>query len=93
VTEIPKNLFKICKSEPRPETIEYLEDLLARAKTGEIQSFGIVVQKGDAGTANGWTGFGINCMAFVGELEAMKIDYINANVEQRYDCAGEVVDE
>ncbi len=87
------NLLKIVESEPRPDTIKYLEDLLARAKTGEIQSFGIVLQKSNGGTANGWTGFGINCMAFIGELEAMKVDYIRANVTQRYDCCGEVIDE
>ncbi len=84
-------LFKICPPKPRPETIDYLEDLLARAKSGEIQAFGIVVQKSNGGTANGWTGFGTNPMSIIGELEAMKVDLIRAKVAQRYDCCGEDV--
>lgn len=85
------NLYKIVPPEPRPGTIAYLEDLLVRAKSGEIQSFGIVVQKSNGGTANGWTGLGTNCMSIIGELESMKLDIIHAKVDQRYDCHGEDV--
>ncbi len=81
--------FKICSPVPVSETIDYLEDLLARARNGEIQAFGIVVQKSNGGTANGWTGFGTNPMSIIGELEAMKVDLIRAKVGQRYDCCGE----
>lgn len=86
-------LFKIVKPEPYPDTIQYFEDLLERAKTGDIRGFGIVINKGEGHTANGWTGIGVNDMSFIGELESMKIDYINANVAQRFDCCGEVIDE
>lgn len=84
--------LKIVPPEPHPDTIKYLEELLQRAKSGDIQGFGIVIRSARGTTANGWTNIGANCMSIIGELEAMKLDVINANVEQRYDCQGEVID-
>lgn len=74
--------------EPNPNTVEYLEDLLARAKTGEIQGFAIAIDKSKAMTGNGWVGIENNCMSLIGEVEAMKVDMIRATVDQRYDCCG-----
>ena len=80
-------LYEI-KLGPYPETVEYLADLLERAKTGEIQGFAIVLNKGKATTANGWSGIRSNCMAMIGELESLKVDLIRCHVSQRYDCEG-----
>ncbi len=76
---------------PNPSTVEYLESILARAKTGDIQGFAIVIQKKNATTANGWVGIGKSCMSMVGEIESMKVDLIRSNVEQRFDCYGEII--
>lgn len=84
-------LFKVCPPVPNEDTIDYFESLLARARTGEIQGFAIAIQKG-IGTANGWAGLGNNSMSIIGELEAMKVDFIRSNVDQRFDCCGEVID-
>jgi len=75
---------------PRESVIEYLEDLVERAKTGEIQGFAIAIMKGAATTANGWAGLGTNCITMVGEVEAMKVDMIRCHVDQRYDCEGHI---
>jgi len=75
-------VFKIVPAKPQPNTIKYLEQLLARAKTGKIQGFAIVLDNSKGRTSNGWTGIGINCMSVVGEVESMKFDLINANVDQ-----------
>ncbi len=85
------NLFEIVPALPRADTIKYFEDLLQRAQTGEIQGFAIVLQKDNGGTANGWAGIGNNCMVVVGEIEAMKVDLIRSNVDQRYDCCGDEI--
>lgn len=74
------------------KTVEYLEDLLARAKSGEIRGFAIVIHKCKATTANGWVNLPTNCMSIIGELEAMKMDLINSHVDQRYDCQGELIE-
>lgn len=76
----------------KKDTVKYLEDLLARAKTGSIQGFAVVILKNNAVTANGWTGVGMNPMSIIGEIEAMKVDMIRANVNQRFDCYGDVMD-
>ncbi len=86
------DLFKIVPPEPVPDTVKYLEDLLERAKSGDIQGFGIVIHKSNACTANGWTGITENCMAVIGELETLKVDIIRCKVDQRYDCHGEIID-
>ena len=78
--------------EPNPETVHYFKDLLARAETGEIQGFAIVIHKSKGLTANGWTGLMLNPMAIIGEIEAMQMDLINANVDQRFDCCGDSTD-
>lgn len=75
---------------PNEKVIEYLEDLTERAKTGEVQGFAIAIMKSAATTANGWVGLGTNCITMVGEIEAMKVDLIRANVDQRYDCEGHI---
>lgn len=77
---------------PQADTIRYLEDLLERAKSGEIQGFAIAIDKSRGATGNGWVRAGNNCMALIGEVEAMKVDLIRANVEQRYDCCGDSTD-
>ena len=74
--------------DPNPDTIEYLEDLLEQAKTGEIQGFAIALNKKGPITANGWSGILTNCMAMIGELESLKVDIMRCNVSQRYDCEG-----
>ncbi len=74
--------------EPNLDTVAYLEDLLARAKTGEIQGLAIALDKSKARTANGWSGINSNCMALIGELESLKVDLIRCHVSQRYDCDG-----
>ena len=81
------DLYEI-KFDPNPDAIEYLEDLLERAKTGEIQGFAIALNKHKAITANGWSGIRTNCMAIIGELESLKVDLIRCHVSQRYDCEG-----
>ncbi len=86
------DLYQI-EREPDAETVHYLEDLLARAKTGEVQGFAICIHKSRAATANGWVNVPINCMALIGEIEAMKVDIIRSKVEQRYDCCGDFIDE
>ncbi len=78
--------------EPHGKTVEYLEDLLARAKSGEIQGFAIVIDKTMRITANGWVNLPNNCVSMIGELEAMKSDLINSHMDQRYDCQGELID-
>ena len=81
------NLHEI-KPEPNQDAIEYLEDLLERAKTGEIQGFAIAIAKSKGTTANGWSGIQNQCMSIIGELESLKVDLIRSNVDQRYDCSG-----
>lgn len=85
------DLYEI-ELEPDQSTVNYLSDLLERAKTGEIQGFAIVIHKSMATTANGWVGLNDNCMAVIGEIEAMKVDMIRAKVNQRYDCCGSITD-
>ncbi len=66
---------------PVESVIAYLEDLLERAKIGEIQTMAIAVIKSGCRTANGWAGVEKNCMALIGEVEVMKVDLIRANVD------------
>ena len=75
---------------PKENVITYLEDLTARAKTGEIQGFAIAIVKDAATTANGWVGLGDNCVTMVGEVECLKVDMIRCHVDQRYDCDGHI---
>ena len=68
---------------PDKDVIAYLEDLLAQAKTGEIQAIAVVIAKGGYCTANGWSGVEKNCMSLIGEIETMKMDIMRSFVEQR----------
>lgn len=77
---------------PKENVVEYAEDILRRAKSGEIQGFAIAIDKGRRVTGNGWSGLGVNCVSIIGEIETMKVDLIRSNVEQRYDCCGDPTD-
>lgn len=69
--------------QPNKDVITYLESLLERARTGEIQAVAIVTGKSGNFTSNGWAGVRLNCMALIGEIESLKVDIMRSYIEQR----------
>lgn len=57
------------------QTIDTLEDLLGKAKTGELQSLVFVEKYHDGGIAHGWAGRPDNEM--IGELEDLKFNILS----------------
>ena len=68
---------------PDQDVIDYLEHLLERARSGEIQTIAVAIGKKAYYTTNGWAGMGKANMSIVGEVEALKIDIMRYFVEQR----------
>lgn len=69
-------------SEPNDELIERLEELLAMAKTGYMQSIIYAGSTDKCEVLSGWLGT-TSVMATLGELECVKLDFIAKNVEMR----------
>ncbi len=69
--------------EPDQDVIEALEELLVKAKRGELQSLAYAVGYKAFHTSNGWAGLCKQNMAMVGEIESLKIDVMRYFVDQR----------
>jgi hypothetical protein len=58
-------------TEPVPELVELLDDLLAQAKSGELQTFVFVGECADSGMASGVCGGG-DIFALIGALRVVE---------------------
>lgn len=74
---------KLVIHKPNPDVITYLESVLERARTGQIQAVAVVAGKDGNFTSNGWAGVRLNCMAMIGEIESLKVDIMRTYIEQR----------
>jgi len=73
------------KSEPNQETIAYLDNLLSMAKSGELQGLAVILKYDDGSTGGGWCNISSEIMGVIGELEILKRDLIDINVQLRVD--------
>jgi len=65
-------MVHIIKPAPDPEVIEYLEELLGQAKSGELQAFACVKYFNDNVTSNGWCSFDKNPRLIMSEVLIMQ---------------------
>ena len=70
--------------EPKADVVERLEELLFRAKSGEIQGIAYAVDKPRT-TANGWVGMTENSAAMIGEVSILHRDMMDLLIKLRID--------
>lgn len=70
---------------PDPDVIDYLENLLRQAKTGEIQSIATAVSFSGKRSGNGWAGMNKCNMTMLGEVEVLKRDLMDTLISLRID--------
>lgn len=72
------------KLPPDQGVIDYLEDLLERAKDGDIQAIATVTYHRGSYTGNGWAGVPY-VMSMLGEMLILQRDFIDLQVDLRAD--------
>jgi hypothetical protein len=77
--------LKTIGPKPKEDVIEFIEDLLRDAKSGELQGIVVVMTMKDRTTGNGWMGIHNNIMAVVGELTVVKVEVMQTYIEMRSD--------
>lgn len=82
ITEVPSVIA------PMPEVIERLESILAMAKAGRVRSVAVVATLSNSETMNGWAG-NHNPVGLVGELEVLKRELMDGQIDLRGKPAGE----
>jgi hypothetical protein len=64
--------------------VEVLEDLLEKAKSGDIDAMAYIVSRGSEFSGNGWVkAADSNVMVMIGELRCLERDFIDREVELR----------
>jgi len=67
------------------DTIEYLDDLLVRSKSGEIHGVVVIIRYSDGTTGSGWANIKRDSVSVIGELEVLKRDIMDLLVSLRVD--------
>jgi len=70
-----KDVSGIYQSKVDTQTIDVLEDLLAKAKTGELRSLMFIDGYRDGTVGSGWAGTPTKSM--IGEIEDLKFNYFS----------------
>lgn len=73
-------IIKEIKPKPCKELIELLEDLLAFAKSGEIQGLAFAVIGQDRTTLSGWSGGDYSPMMMLAEMSILQRDFMDTKI-------------
>lgn len=73
--------ISVIKKEPNQEIISCIENLLERAKKGEITNFAFAMGMTEGNMARGWAGSMDDVISLLGEIKILELDFAISNTD------------